>query len=631
MFSLGKKEEKPKQRQAKQQQRPSYWYEVDPTPFELLSDAERDRIEGAFTEMLNVINDGTIIIKKSSDTYNYEDEIFEITFYKFIVKSDVQLSDEFFNARQIEAPPRPKVVKEYPRFVKLENGLLAQSAVVYRYPLFLPEGFLYEYFDLADEIVFKFRSLDPVKSASMVDTVRRRLESIASTDSSSYTLQKLEKVKQLQAIVGGNAKLLEFYIWFIYYGKDEAELKDRFNNIRVVAKSRLLDVDVPTFFQRALYEYSVEINSPIPIANRIIPKFVDTMTVATFYPFINENLLDEGGIFLGVTDSGSPVIFNPYRRQNHNIVILGATGSGKSMTTKVMLKRLREKFEDLYIAGIDPENEYVIHSRIFGAEPLIVQPGQKLGLDPIRFMNEGLLQLEEVADLLADFYLPDNVVLRNRLRKDLFEISANNSKEFLAVLQQKDPEVYNYLAAMDAPPDTYVFSGETIDFRRNVIVGLNKLGNNRRLKALVMSLLSVLFTKVLFANKNRGFFFVDEAWLFVNYPATMSILENLARRARKYSKGLIFVTQRPEDVARNEAGKTILEQAATSILLGQNESAIPTLKEIYNLRNEEAEELITAEKGRGIIRSGKYVLRIQVLPTSEELEMFKTTGQWGVE
>ena len=146
-----------------------------------------------------------------------------------------------------------------------------------------------------------------------------------------------------------------------------------------------------------------------------------------------------------------------------------------------------------------------------------------------------------------------------------------------------------------------------------------------------MSLLSVLFTKVLFANKNRGFFFVDEAWLFVNYPATMSILENLARRARKYSKGLIFVTQRPEDVAKNEAGKTILEQAATSILLGQNESAIPTLKEIYNLRNEEAEELITAEKGRGIIRSGKYVLRIQVLPTSEELEMFKTTGQWGVE
>lgn len=73
---------------------------------------------------------------------------------------------------------------------------------------------------------------------------------------------------------------------------------------------------------------------------------------------------------------------------------------------------------------------------------------------------------------------------------------------------------------------------------------------------------------------------------------------NLARRARKYNKGLIFVTQQPEDVAKNEAGKTILQQSATSILLGQTDSAIPTLQQIYNLRKEEAEELTTAEKGR---------------------------------
>jgi len=622
------KEEKSKQ---KAKQRPTYWYEVDPTPFELLSDSERDRIEGAFTELLNVVNNGTIIISKSTEKYTYENEDYEVLYYKFLVKSDVQLSDEFFNARQTQLV-RPKVVKEYPRYVKLENGQLAQSAVVYRYPLLLPEGFLYEYFDLADEIVFKFKALDPIKSASMVDTVRRRLESIASTDSSSYTLQKLEKVKQLQSIIGGNAKLLEYYVWFIYYGKDENELKEKYNQLKLTAKARLLDIDVPVFFQEVLYEYGVEINSPIPFANKIIPKYVDTLTAAVFYPFINENLIDEEGIFLGVSDSGSPIILNPYRRQNYNIVILGSTGSGKSMTTKVMLKRLKENFEDLYIAGIDPENEYVIHSRVFGAESLLVQPGQHLGLDPIKFMNEGLLQLEEVADLLADFYLPENdVVLKNKLRRSLFEITAEDTKEFLAIIQQKNTEIYNYLAAMDAPPDAYVFDGQPIDFRKNVIVGLNKLGNNRRLKALTMSLLSVFFTKELFSNKNKGFFFIDEAWLFINYPATIGILENLARRARKYNKGLIFVTQRPEDIAKNEQGKTILEQAATSILLGQNDSAIPALKEIYNLRQEEAEELVTATKGRGIIRSGKYVLRIQVLPTQEELEMFKTTGQWGGE
>lgn len=129
------------------------------------------------------------------------------------------------------------------------------------------------------------------------------------------------------------------------------------------------------------------------------------------------------------------------------------------MTTKVMLKRLREKYEDLYIAGIDPENEYVIHSNIFGAESLLVDPGQRLGLDPIKFMNEGLIQLEEVSNLLADFYLPNDVVLRNKLRNYLFKIPASDIFEFLAILQQKDPEIYGYLAAVEAPPDVTVYRG----------------------------------------------------------------------------------------------------------------------------------------------------------------------------
>jgi hypothetical protein len=459
----------------------------------------------------------------------------------------------------------------------------------------------------------------------MVDTIRRRLESIS--EENSYTIQKLEKVKQLQGIIGGNAKLLEYYVWFIYYG-DEKELKEKYSQIRTIARSRLLDINVPVFFQKALYEYSEKINSIIPFADRIMPKYVDTTSASAFYPFINENMVDEEGVFIGVTDNGSPVIFNPFKRQNYNIVILGTTGSGKSMTTKVMLKRLKEKI-NINIAGIDPENEYVIHADKFGAESFIVKPGQKLGLDPIVFMHDGLLQLEEASYLLADFYLPRKITLRNRLRKDLFETNAADVFEFLAILEQKDPEIYKYLSAIEAPPDNMVFRGEPVDFSKNIIVGLKDLGNNLQLKAIIMSLLSTLFSKVLFSNKEKGFFFIDEAWLFIEYPSTISILNNLSRRARKYNKGLLFITQKPEDVAESKSGKTILEQSATSILLGQKEAAEDVLKKIYHLRKAEISELLTATHGRGIIRSGNYKLRIQVLPTSEELEMFKTSGEWG--
>ncbi|GAA5420479.1 hypothetical protein Stok01_02442 [Sulfurisphaera tokodaii] len=601
-------------------------YELEPGPFELLDDNERDRLEGEFQGLLNLVDRGTIVVVSKQGEYEYENEKYPIIYNKFLLITATELQ---YNQTKLE---RPRIVKTHPDYVELENGLLAQSAVFYRFPDIVPEGFLAEYFGLGD-VVFKWEALDPVSAASAIDRTRKRLESSSSND--SFTIRKLQKVTQLQGIIGGQAKLLRFWVYITYYGETKGELKNKFNQIRAIAKSRLFDIDIPKFYQGALYNFRTDVDFFVPFYNSVRPHYVDTITASwQFYPLISEDLIDEGGIFLGFSDSGSPVVFNPYRRANYNMIILGETGSGKSMTAKIFLKRMKKQF-NIKIWGIDPENEYVKVSTALGVKGVVVKKNMTLGLDPFKLSRieteEGrLIDVEDIAELLADFYLPNDIALRNRLRALVDDYKDSESVfEFVERVRKEDPEVGKYLDAINSPPDSYIFDGD-VSISDNIVFGLKEISGTgaSRLKALITTLLTIIYQKLMFSNKEKGYLFIDEAWLFVNYPVTMSLLENISRRARKYNKGLLFVTQKPADVAGNEAGRTILEQSATVLLLRQKKAGIEVLQKVYGIRQQEAEALLNVDPGHGILRTGNYLLRLYIQPSSEEFEAFRTTGEW---
>jgi len=619
---------KQKEVKPKHQTKREFWYRLDPGPFELLTDQERDQLEGNFLELLHQLDRGTIIVHSDTQNYVYQNEVYEVQYNKFYLVTDKELN----NLQKTEKLIRLKIKRIHPDYLELEDGTLAQSAVFYKYPDIAPEGSLYEYFGLGD-IVFKFESLDPVSAAQSVDAARKRLEGLGSND--SFSIRKLQKVRELQALIGGQAKLLKFWIWITYFGKDKAELKEKYSQIKDIARSRLFDVDVPRFYQHVLYNFRTEVNFFFPFMNSIAPKYTDSITASwALYPLISEDLLDEDGIFVGFSDSGSPVLLNPYMRNNYNIIILGETGSGKSMTAKILLKRMKEKY-GIKIWGIDPENEYVKIAKMLGLKAVVVRKGQVLGLDPFKLSKteteEGkLIDVEDIAELLADFYLPDNITLRNRLRAYVSDYADSSSIfEFLENIQN-DTELYNYLRAVEAPPDKYIYDGIPPERTENIIFGLKEISGSgaTRLKAIITTMFSLVYQKEALGDREKGYIFIDEAWLFVKYNITMSLLENLARRARKYNKGLLFITQRPFDVAANEAGRTILEQSATVFLLRQKEAGVKTLKDVYNIRDEEGAELIKADPGYGILRTGNYLLRIYVQPSAEEFELFRTTGAW---
>jgi hypothetical protein len=65
------------------------------------------------------------------------------------------------------------------------------------------------------------------------------------------------------------------------------------------------------------------------------------------------------------------------------------------------------------------------------------------------------------------------------------------------------------------------------------------------------------------------------------------------------------VAKRAEDLARTPQGRTILEQSATVLLLRQEPEGRDACKEIYKLSDPEAEYLVNAPTGSGILKAGK--------------------------
>lgn len=634
------------------------WYQLVGYPFELLSDEEAEGLLAEWSGMLNTVDSGMVVVRTVVGSGHPQVPAGSPIIYREFYLRELAHPEEggvaaagYFGARPCDPPPKPAVVKEHPDHLEVEGGGVVQVAAAYAYPGVLPDGFLHRFYDLVDEVCFSWRALDPSQAASAVERMRARLRELAADPRAPLTtVQKAQKAEELAYRVGISARLLRFHLTFTYSAEDRAELTQRWRRLRAAAKSLLISLDIPRFAQRQLYEYGYE-RGPLGV-EAASSRLTDTLSAQAFFPLIDERVADPEGIYLGVTGDGSPLLWDPWSQSNYNVVILGETGSGKSMTTKLILRRLLAREPTLRVIGLDPEDEYVRVAQYISPRLRAVRfsTNQKLGLDPLRLATTSPhYTAADAAVFLAELYLPrgdrweaDAARLRVHAANYLAQTQGGaggggrgepSVAGFVEWLRPRAGDLAEYLAGATAEPDSHIFEGDPPDLRGSVMFGLQgvdyaQVGAGPKRKSLVLSLLTLYAQRELFGNYDRGVFFVDEAWLFLDFPATMSLLATTARRARKYNKCFIFNSQRPYDLAANQAGRTILEQSAHTILLRQREAAIPLLKELYALRDEEAQTLIGSPEGSGIMRSGARLTHITILPEKDELQHFSTRGEW---
>jgi hypothetical protein len=591
------------------------WLRLDGVSFTILPFEDRDSVLRDYAGLLASVKRGVLLARRVDYVYKYSDYSFSVADTAFYLKAPAGSQVVYFNARP-EEPMRPRVKRLVnPATLELEDGSYARVLVAYGFPASLPEGLLYTLYTEVSEVALVFKEVDKLKAVRMVETARRRR--LTSGSQGVAEAHEAGALEELASRVLSGSSLFEFYLYFIIKDKEPKSLNTRASTIKSLLKGYGVDVDAPPL-QRELY------NLETCLGVMCIEKhYADSESLKPLFPLISEELHDENGVFLGVSGTGSPVLLDVWSKPNLNFVVVGVTGSGKSMTAKVYLKRLRELDDKILYVGVDPESEYTRVAGLLGAQVVEIHENQRLGLDPIKLLRSGALELGQVADIVSEVYgVPEN--LHGVLRRELFMNSdfADSFVEFASSV--KDPELSKYLQGATVPPDSLVYEGEPPPLAGSVVFGLKNV-RSKRLKILISALISSHAYNTLLSKARRSVFFVDEAWLFMETPSIVSLFENLARRGRKHGVAFLYITQRAEDLARTPQGRTILEQSATVLLLRQEPEGRDACKEIYKLSDSEAEYLVNAPTGSGILKAGRKRITIQVLPTEGELKAFSTT------
>jgi len=588
------------------------WWRLRGVSFFTLSDSDRDTVLSEWASLISVIGSGVILARRLVEEYSYGGYSINASRYEYYALAPAGVSLGVFNAERAE-PRRPRATGlKGVRTLLLEDGRLGRIYAVYRYPLSLPEGFTYALLPLCDEVALVFKRVPRHRAITLSDSIRKRRSGLTGVREEA----SVELASGLASRIMEGADLYEFHLLLLVTASSMSELASREGLLRDALKSYGLEAEAPPV-QLKLYGFETS-----GMLLGLEKRYTDTYSLKPFFMLVDDELRDENGVFLGVSASGSPVILDAWSKPNYNFVILGVTGAGKSMTAKIYLKRLRELDKGIVYVGVDPESEYTRVSGVLGATPVEIGEGERLGLDPVKLMQQGILELGQVADILSELYaIPPK--LQGLLRRELFRMgdTVDGLPGFIEGLS--DGSLRRLLEGALAPPDIHVYTGRAPRLSGSVIFGLGRV-KSKRLKALISSLISAYAYNKLLTKTSRSVFFIDEAWLFAETPSIMRLLEDIARRGRKHGLLFMYITQRAEDLARSREGRSILEQSATVLILRQEPEGRDVVREIYRLSEPEADAIVNAPPGHGLLKSGGKRIIMQVVATRDEEELFST-------
>ncbi|WP_431958736.1 VirB4 family type IV secretion system protein, partial [Nocardia lijiangensis] len=219
------------------------------------------------------------------------------------------------------------------------------------------------------EVAVHIDPIDPATAATRLRRQQARLESSRMHDANRGRLTDpqvdvaVEDTADLSARVArAEARLFRVGVYLSVHADTETELADEVAAVRALAASLL--VDTCTLSYRAAQAWATTL--PLGLDLIQVQRTFDTSALAAAFPFDSPQLpapdpaqaARPQGVLYG-RDAASGLLFvdrfSP-DAHNHNLVILGRSGAGKSYLVKTEI--LRSLYRGIEQVVIDPEDEY---------------------------------------------------------------------------------------------------------------------------------------------------------------------------------------------------------------------------------------------------------------------------------
>jgi type IV secretory pathway VirB4 component len=379
-----------------------------------------------------------------------------------------------------------------------------------------------------------------------------------------------------------------------------------------------------TYGHKQAFKNMLPFNHDAIRENRILQS-----TAASYLmPFVSKQLNDPDGICMGVNSYNNSLVFiNPFTSRNNNINIFGVSGSGKSVTAKMLIHRLYAR--GIQIIVIDPEREYVTLAQKLGGE--VIQFSRENGINPFYVNSSGESDiLDHISTLKTffKFFIPDThydgAVLDEKLIA-LYDKGSPNFDNLLKLLEghpmQQD------LSVLATGSLRGVFSStRRLELNNDIIVlDLYDLKKDEKRDPAMYLLTSLIWSLLNKNNDKKRMLFIDEAHKLLVDKDVAIFYREVIKQARKRNVGVVSITQDVEDFLRNEYGKAIITNSETKVLLKQSYATLHDIGTIYPMTDEEKQQLGHLGVGEVVLfRENEHIrLNILILPHEQPLVFAK--------
>ncbi|OYT26502.1 MAG: hypothetical protein B6U97_03735 [Candidatus Altiarchaeales archaeon ex4484_96] len=450
----------------------------------------------------------------------------------------------------------------------------------------------------------------------------------------------------LESIQAGTEKMFGISLYIDSKHYDRKKLDDVSRKIQDKMASLMITPKVPSF---QMYK---ALRSTLPVLDDqlSIKREITSSAASACFPFVMSSLESKaGGILMGFnTINDIPVIVDPFRASNPNILVLGTSGGGKSYCIKLYL--MREFLEGVDTNVIDPQAEYSDFAKTFNGKTIKIAPGSDTVLNPFDLL--GLTLDEKKLSLLSFFRVLlgemdegerailddcidatyDSVGITKDPKTwskhpptiaDLYDQILPLTKSEKDIIYKPSMKIANRLKSYVYGPLRFLDQQTKINMDNRVITFDIKDTPDIGKATMMFLLLEFIYTEMKKSRK-RKILVVDEAWTVLSAGDDGEYILRIVKTCRKFNLGLVMITQDVEDVLTSRAGRAVLSNTATKVLMKQDPSVIKDLTDRFRLNEKEQMFLQTAGLGNALLILGTMRTPIRIKASPEEHRIITT-------
>ncbi len=578
------------------------------------------------------------------------------------LKKKTKIPEELFGEEpmrvaDIVAPSSIEVKQSY---IKIGEQF-AKSYFIFSYPRYLSTGWLSPIINLNVPMDISFY-LHPIASEKILRKLRRRVTEVQAEiaekeekglirdpvlETAYHDLEDLrDKLQTAQE------RMFRFSLYLTTYGNTEKELRDIETNLRSILESRLI------YIKPALYQQKDGFicTSPYNLDLLMVTTLMNTAPLSSTFPFVSFDLSSNEGILYGINrHNNSLVLFDRFTLANANSVIFATSGAGKSYAVKLEVLRYLMLNVDAII--VDPENEYKFLAEAVGGSFFNISLASSHHINPfdlpipredekaedvlrtnivnlvglMRVMLGGLTPEEDgiMDQALTETYAAKDITLEsdpNFWGKELPFPIMSDLEAVLSTMEGTESLVRRLQRFTKGVYSSFFNQPSNVDMtNRLVVFGIRDMEDELRPMALFM-ILRYIWKTIRSVMKKR-LLIIDEAWWLMKTEDGASFLFGTVKRARKYWLGVTTITQDVNDFMKSDYGRPIVTNSSLVLLMKQSPATIKTVKDTFNLTDEEKMTLLESPVGEGIFFAGTKHVLIKILASYTEDQIITTAPE----